>query len=747
MSTTTETAASLESVVASAVAERHKLDPKAVERALKALSSGAPAPYLARYRRAEVGGIDELTLRVLRDDAERAREMEHRREFILRAVAERDDVSEKLRRRIERCRHRTELEYLYEPYRPPRKTPGSLARERGLEALADSYLKNEPVDAAPFVDAEKGAASVEDALSGARDILAERFAVDPDVRSAMLRAIEKDGVVSAAPAPGKKAITGRHANLKSYEERLARVPSHRYLALRRAEKEGAVSTKVAFDDAKVLAMVAQRFYPNEPQESVKEFLDQAAGDAVRLMRPAVLEDALRSVKERADNEAIGVFSKNLCDLLLYPPAGPHRVMGVDPAPRGAIPVACVDERGEHLENARLKFFDKDETRVAAVRERLLTMVKTHSPQLIALGNGPGRRECERFLNECCAELGDAAPAIVVVNEAGVGSYASGPVGRSEQPALPVPVRGAVSIARRVMDPIAELVKVDPRQIGVGQYQSDVDANHLGRVLNGVVEHCVNLVGVDVNRASVQQLSHVAGLTTSVVRALVDHRERSGRFPTRDALKELPFITDQTFEHASGFLRVIGGDDPLDATGVHPSARALVEKIARHHNVDTAALVGNTELLADLDIDKFADETFGAAFVAGTVSELLDGGEDPRPSLEILRNTGGVRSSGDLKPGMQLNGRVTNVTNFGAFIDIGVQQDGLVHVSELADFFVKDPTSVVNVGKVVNVRVLGVDADTGKISLSMKSGRPAPRRREGGDRDSGDPKRGRAQGGG
>jgi len=722
---------SLESAVASQVAEYRKLDAGIVARVLELMNEGRRAPYLARYRREDVGGLDEYTLRDIFAEARYVREMEQRREFILRAVAERGDVPPKVRRRIERCRHRAELEYLYEPFRPPRKTPGSLAREQGLQPLADAYLANEEVDPATFVDPDRGLATPEEALRGAREILAERFAVDPDIRRTLLRAVEKEGEISAAPAPGKTEIPDRMGHLRKYEERLARIPSHRFLSLRRAEKEGAISIRLTFNDEKVLAMTARRFYPKEPSEAVKAFLDHASADAVRIMRPAVLQDALNAAKIRADDEAIAVFRRNLGDLLLYPPAGPHRVMGVDPALRGAIPVACVDERGVHLEHCKLRIFDRDEAKVAAAGERVLHLVRTHGIELIAIGNGPGRRECEAFFVACLEELGEDAPIAVIVTEVGVGSYASGPVGRAELPALAVPIRSAVSLARRLMDPLPELVKVDPKQIGVGQYQNDVDATRLGRALDEVVEECVNLVAADVNRAPVQQLSHICGFTTSTARALVRSREQQGPLRSLAALAELPFITPQTFEQAAGFLRIQDGDNPLDATGVHPRHGVLVDKIASKLGVQPADLVGgSTDLLANLEVEELADEDHTPATVAAVLSELLRGGEDERPTLELVRRAAEVRSTSELRPGMGLSGRVTNVTNFGAFIDVGVQQDGLVHVSELADYFVKDPTTVVRVGEVVSVKVLGVDADSGRISLTMKSGRERPRREKG-----------------
>jgi uncharacterized protein len=395
----------------------------------------------------------------------------------------------------------------------------------------------------------------------------------------------------------------------------------------------------------------------------------------------------------------------------------------------------VDERGQPLDHARLKFHDKDEAKLQASRERILELVKTHAIRLVALGNGQGRRECETFLAAALAPLGDKAPAIVVVNEVGVGSYASGPVGRAELSALPVPVRAAVSLARRLIDPLPELVKVEPRSIGVGQYQNDVDEKHLDAALREVVMTCVNHVGTDVNRAPAQQLAYVCGLTTYVARSIVQHREKHGRFPNRAALKALPFLTPHAFELAGGFLRVRGGDDPLDTTAVHPDHAPIVARIAERVKRPAAELIGNADLVAAIDVDELSDARFSPATVAGVLVELIQGDADPRPPLEIARRAA-AREPSELKAGMRLEGRVTNVTNFGAFVDVGVNQDGLVHVSALADYFVKDPTTIVRVGQVVEVRVLGVDEATGRISLSMKSGE-SPRREGGERRDRGD----------
>lgn len=735
---------STESAVVARVAAEYQIDEAIAGRALALMADGVPIPYLARYRRESVGGLDEGTLRRMRSDAAHIREMEHRREFILHALKERGNVPEKVRRRIERCRDRQEMEYLYEPYRPARKTPASIARERGLEPLADALLREGagvPAEtAAPFVAPDKDVADAEDALKGAREILAERFAIDPEVRLSMLHAIEKEGVLKAVPVPG------RGGGLKEFEERLTRIPSHRYLAVRRAEKEGLATLHVEFPEARVVDTIAQRHFPKECSEEAKAFLGVAAAEAIRVLRRAVVEDVHRGCKDRADSQAIEVFCNNLRDLMLSPPGGPKRTMGVDPAPRGTIPVACVDERGNHLDNARIRPFDKDEAKVAEARATVGRLIQQHRIEVIAIGNGQGRHECEQFLSSITETMGQAAPVIAVVNEVGVGTYSGGEDARRELPSLPVPVRAAVSIARRFIDPMAELAKVEPRQIGVGQYQNDVEPARLSQALDEVVEHCVNSVGVDVNRAPWQLLRHVCGLTSQMAKQIASHAP----YAARTAIASIPGVSAQAYEYAAGFLRIRGGGSPLDATSVHPHDEAVVHRIAAGLGKTAAELIGNADLLGDVVAEKFADEAHPPAAVEGILSELLDGGRDPRPPLEILRRPEGVHSVDDLRPGMVLSGRVTNVTNFGAFIDIGLKQDGLVHVSELADRFVKDPTTVVRVGQVVQVRVLGVDPDSGRISLSMKSGRPVEkpgerRRDRGGDRGPRGPRRGREGG--
>jgi uncharacterized protein len=724
-----ESATTPENAVIDRLAAEFRRDPSVVAAALRQLDTGAPIPFLARYRRDWVGGLGEEELRALAEAAAEARAVEARRAQILEAIAGRADVPERLRRRIERCRDRTEMENLYLPFRPPRRTRATIAREHGLEPLAEAILREGGGDpneaAAAFVDPEKGIATPEAAVAEALAILAERFSVDVEARAAALRAAEKEGVLKTLPPPDREAIPDRHSNLRGYEERLSRIPPHRFLAVRRAEKEGAVAVRLEFPEERVLETIAARHFPKACSESARAALLAAAHEAVRrILAPASAAEALARAQERAERETIAVVAANLHDMLLYPPAGPRRVLGVDPARRGAIYVACIDELGHPVGHARIRPFAKEEAARQEARETVAKLCRAHRVEVIALGNGPGRHDCEAFLHEALEPLGPDGPPVVTVNEVGVGAYATGPAGRAELPGLPVPARAAVSLARRLVDPLAELVKIDVRHLGVGQYVEEVDAGRLVRALRAVVEHCVNAVGVDVNRAPAQQLAHVCGFDGLAARAVVEQRERAGPFRTRAAVRAVPHVTPVAFERAGGFLRVHGGEDPLDATGVHPDDAPLVGRIAESLGKRPAELIGNADLLQGVVAEQFADARWSASAVAGVLFELIQAGRDPRPPLEIRRRRATVRSAEELRPGMQLEGRVTNVTPFGAFVDVGVRQDGLVHVSELSDRFVKDPTTVVRVGQVVNVRVLAYDAESKRISLSMKSGRPA-----------------------
>jgi len=716
-----EERAPLESVVIESVAQRLGIDPPIVASALPLLERGVPVPYLARYCRVEVGGLDERALRDVLDEALAVREFEKRREFIQRALAEREDVPGKARKRIANAKTPTELEYLYEPFRPHGRTSASLAREKGYGPLAEALLKGEKPEAE------------DEALAGAIDILANTFATDSDARMTMLRAMEKDGEVEITPSAGRSDFPPRYASLRGLKGKLSRLAPPKLLALLRGESEGALHVALEFPDEKIRHVLQQRFAMSGASEEVQAIYERAMTVAMRLMRTAVLRDALTAAKDRVQTTVVRGLRIALHDQLLFPPVGSRRVMGVDPAPRGSIPVACVGTHGEPLEHARPRFFGKDEEKIAAGRETIRNLVNTHDIELIAIGNGRGRHECEAFLRDCLAEREKGAPPAVVVSEAGLGSYASSPLARRELPSRPVPIVGAISIARRLQDPLAEFCKLDPKQAVSAPGMDDVDASLLNRELRSVVEHCVNLVGTDVNHASAEQLSYVCGLDRSRAREIVAHREKNGPFLTIESLATLAFMGELAYGQAAGFLRIHGGENALDATSVHPARYSLVARIAESKGAAVPDLIGNADLLVDLDASAFADETYSEPVVDAVVAALLEGPRDPRPALEVAAPPPGVRSAADLKPGMRLSGRVTNVTTFGAFVDLGVAQDGLVHVSEIADRFVKDPAVVVHAGQLVEVRVLGVDGETGKISLTMRT---APREARGGKRGEG-----------
>jgi len=713
---------SLESVVIKCVAERLGIDEPIVAAALPLLERGVPVPYLARYCRVEVGGLDERSLRDVLDEALVAREFEKRREFIQRALADREDIPGKARKRIANAKSPTELEYMYEPYRQHGRTSASLAREKGHGPLADAMLRGE------LPEAE------EQALAGAVDILAHTFATDSDARMTMLRVMEKEGEVRVTPGPGRSEFPPRYASLRNAGGKLGRLAPPKLLALLRGEADGALHLALDFPDEKIRHVLQQRFAMTGAPEALHAIHERAMSLAMRLMRTAVTRDALQSAKGKAQATIVRGLRIALHDQLLFPPVGPRRIMGVDPAPRGSIPVACVGTRGEPLDHARPRFFGKDEGKIAAGREAIRQLVTTHEIDLIAIGNGRGRHECEAFLRDSLAECEQGAPPAVVVSEAGLGSYASSPLARRELPSRPVPIVSAISLARRLQDPLAEFCKIDPRQAVSAPGMDDVEPRLLNRELASVVEHCVNYVAVDVNRASAEQLGYVCGLDRSRARELVAHREKNGPFLTIESLAALPFMGEIAYEQAAGFLRIHGGENALDSTSVHPKRYQLVARIAESKAVTVPELIGSADLLVDLDAKAFADDQYPEPVVDGVVGALLEGTRDPRPVLEVATPPPGVRSAADLRPGMRLSGRVTNLTTFGAFVDLGVQQDGLVHVSEIADRFVKDPALVVHVGQLVDVRVLGVDGETGKISLSMRS---SPREGRGGNRGGGD----------
>jgi protein Tex len=693
-----------------------------VRGAAELLEEGATVPFIARYRKERTGGLDEKALRAVEDQLAYFRELAERRETILRSIEEQGKLDDALRRKILSTRDRKELEDLYLPFRPKRRTRASQARERGLEPLA-AYLRAAADSGrpraevlAPFIDPAREVPDGAAALQGALDILAEEWAEDAGARRWLRAEVERGAVVSQV----KKDWKGKPSKFEMYyefREPVARVPSHRFLAMRRGEEEGVLSIGIAIDRESAVRRLQGKLLRNPRFAFHAELLAAVEDCYTRLLFPSIEGEALLDLRARADDEAIAVFAKNLRDLLLAPPAGARAALGVDPGFRTGAKLAALDAQGKFLANATI-YPTPPESRTEEARRVLLEMIKRHGVELIAIGNGTASRETDAFVSAVLKESG-AKPARVTVNESGASVYSASELAAEEFPDLDVTVRGAISIARRLQDPLAELVKIDPKSIGVGQYQHDVDQKKLRAALDREVESCVNLVGVELNTASARLLSYVSGIGPKLGEAIVKHREKEGAFRSRQDLLSVSRLGKKAFEQAAGFLRVRGSPEPLDASAVHPESYPVVEKMARAAGVSVSALIGSKTLLAGLDPARFAEGAAGLPTVLDILAELEKPGRDPRREFRAAVFSEGVREMADLKPGMVLEGVVTNVTRFGAFVDIGVHQDGLVHVSELSKTFVRDPVEVAAVGDIVRVKVLSVDLAKKRIALSRK----------------------------
>ncbi|KQT84069.1 Tex family protein [Aurantimonas sp. Leaf443] len=700
-----------------------------VAAAVALLDAGATVPFVARYRKEATGGLDDTQLRTLETRLAYLRELEARRDTVRRSIAEQGKMTEALGAAIEAATTRVALEDLYLPFRPKRRSRADAARERGLGALAETILADRTADparlAASFVTPE--VADVKAALEGARDIVAETMAETPALVGAIRRHLVEKARLRARVVPGKEEAGAKFSDYFDHEERWASAPSHRVLALLRAAKEGVVTLdlEVDADDPSpvkpVEAMIARQFGVRTTGGSAADtWLAGVARWAWRQkIHPHLTADLMAQTKEGADAEAIRVFSRNLKDILLAAPAGAKTTMGLDPGIRTGVKVAVIDATGRLVDTATIYPF-QPRNDVKGASATLAALVQKHGVELIAIGNGTASRETEKLAAEMIAALPGARPQKVVVSEAGASVYSASEIAAREMPGVDVSLRGAASIARRLQDPLAEIVKVDPKAIGVGQYQHDVDQGALSRALESVVEDAVNAVGVDVNTASPALLAHVSGIGPVLAGAIVAHRDKEGPFRTRRKLLDVPRLGPKAFEQCAGFLRIQGGPEPLDASAVHPEAYPVAKKIVAAAGKDVRALMGDSATLRALDPQAFVGGAFGLPTVKDILAELEKPGRDPRPAFRTATFAEGVEEIGDLKPGMMLEGTVTNVAAFGAFVDIGVHQDGLVHVSQIADRFVKDPADVVKAGQVVRVRVLEVDARRKRISLSMKT---------------------------
>jgi uncharacterized protein len=701
---------------------------RGVRAALKLLEDKATVPFIARYRKEATGGLDEVQLREIEALHKSLQDLWERKETVLEAIDKQGALSAELRRQIESCTNKAELEDLYLPFKPRRRTRAQAARERGLEPLADR-IEAQPLDGSPkkdaraFVDPKKEVPDVEAALLGASDIVAERVAEQASVRALCRETYAQRGVVKSSVV--KKVAAKGPTQFEQYydfSEAVSKVPSHRYLAMRRGENEGVLRVKVTLQQPEALVERICRLVRLERRSPYASILRSAVEDSFkRLLSSAMDNESSAGLKAQADAGAIKVFAENLRHLLLAAPLGQKAVLGIDPGFRTGCKCAAIDATGKLQEHATIYPTGSAEQKTRA-QATLLKLVRQYCPAAIAVGNGTAGRETVAFVRDALKSLDGKAPDVVSVNEAGASVYSASETARKEFPDLDLTIRGAISIARRLQDPLAELVKIEPRAIGVGQYQHDVSEAQLSSELAKVVESCVNHVGVELNTASAALLSHVAGLGPALAQAIVGTRESKGPFRTRKELLSVPKLGPKTFQQAAGFLRIREGRHPLDASAVHPERYAVVEGMARQLGVSVRELLGNSALVDRVDLQQYVDEAAGVGLptLRDIVSELKKPGRDPRASFEAPKFRDDVNTLEDLREGMRLEGVVTNVTAFGAFVDLGVHQDGLVHVSQLADRFVKDPAEVVKVGDRLSVRVLAVDTARKRISLSARS---------------------------
>jgi uncharacterized protein len=726
------TMAVLEPDFVAAIAAEVGCRPQQVEAAAGLFAEGATVPFVARYRKEVTSGLEDAQLEVLARRRDYFLELAARRDAILASLVEQGKLTPELEAAVRATHSKQELEDLYLPYRPKRRTRAQIARERGLEPLADALLAGAASGglpealALPFVAADKGVEDAAAALAGARDVLAERLAESAPARSELRRTLTGSGVLAVRVVTGKEAETDAavYRDYFEHQEPARRVPSHRLLAILRGERDGFLISDLQIDDDREVAGLAASWRVPLDSPCGKEVAAATADGYKRLLRPSITNEVRAELRERADAEAIAVFRANLEALLLQAPFGQLPVMGLDPGLRTGCKLAVVDGTGK-VAATDVIYPVLYPGKEALAATTVLALAALHGVRAIAIGNGTGSRETEVFVRKVLTDAGEEAVAqvvIAVVPETGASVYSASAVAREELPELDVSLRGAVSIARRLQDPLAELVKIEPRSLGVGQYQHDVDQKSLDRELDTAVEGAVNRVGVELNSASARLLRRVSGLSERLARAVVEHRERQGPYRSREALLRLPGFGPKTFELAAGFLRVRGGDNPLDSTGVHPERYQVVQRMAGELGVPLGELVGNPSLVSRLDFARFADAAQGlGSFTLGDIrAELERPGRDPRPDFRTPKWRPDVTSVKDLTPGMVLEGRVSNVTNFGAFVDIGVHRDGLVHVSELSHRWIGDPRQAVQVGQIVDVKVLEVDAQRERVSLSLKA---------------------------
>lgn len=719
------------------LANELKVDERQIAAVIQLLDEGSTVPFIARYRKEVTGGLDDTQLRQLHQRLNYLRELDDRRQVILKSIDEQGKLTDELAQSIKTADSKTELEDLYLPYKPKRRTKGQIAIEAGIEPLADLLWKdptqNPEQAATEYVDADKGFADAKAVLDGARAILMERFAEQAELLKRLRSHLWQNAHLTSTVAPGKEKEGAKFRDYFEFSELFKTIPSHRTLALLRGRNEGFLQLSMDADPGSEdktsgshCEVIIADFLNFEHQgRAADDWLRQVIQWTWRVKLSLHMETELMArVRERAEEAAIQVFASNLKDLLMAAPAGAKTTMGLDPGVRTGVKVAVVDETGKAVATNTVFPFQPQNQMDKAMRT-LATLCKQYKVELISIGNGTHSRETDKMVGDMLKQHSEIKATKVIVNEAGASVYSASEQAAQEFPDMDVSLRGAVSIARRLQDPLAELVKIEPKSIGVGQYQHDVSQSQLAQSLDAVVEDCVNAVGVDANMASAALLQRVSGLSKTLAKNIVDYRDANGAFANRKQLLDVPRMGPKAFEQAAGFMRINNGEQPLDASSVHPEAYSVVERMAKANELPVQELIGNHSLVKSLNAADYTDERFGLPTVTDILAELEKPGRDPRPEFKTAVFKEGVEKVSDLKPGMLLEGVVTNVANFGAFVDVGVHQDGLVHISALADKFVSDPREVVKAGDIVKVKVLEVDIERKRIGLTMRLSDEAP----------------------
>lgn len=709
------------------IANELSITPKQVSTTIALLDEGATVPFISRYRKELTGSLDEVQITAIRDRVQQLRDLDKRKEAILKSIQDQGKLTPELEAAVRGAETMSALEDIYLPYKPKRRTRALIAREKGLQPLADFLLEQNSGDitavAEQYLNEDAGVNSVEDALSGARDIIAETVSEDAEIRAQLRKVFMESGFFVSRVVPGKEDEALKYKDYFDWKEPISTAPSHRVLAMRRGEKEEMLYLDIEVDEDLVIPKIEAKYIKGNNEASKQ--VELAIYDGYkRLLKPSMETEVRVLTRQRADDEAIKVFADNVRQLLLAAPLGQKRLLAIDPGFRTGCKTVVLDAQGNLVENTTIYPHNGASAQLEA-EHIVRSLVSRHEIEAIAIGNGTAGRETEEFVRK----LGLQNVIIVMVNESGASIYSASEVAREEFPEYDVTVRGAVSIGRRLMDPLAELVKIDPKSIGVGQYQHDVDQNKLQTALDDTVVSCVNAVGVELNTASKQILSYISGLGPALAQQIVNYRREHGPFRSRRELKKVPRLGEKAFEQAAGFLRIRNGEHPLDASAVHPERYELVERMAKDLGVDVIQLMKDEKLRQQIDLKKYITDEVGLPTLNDIMAELAKPGRDPREQFEAFSFTEGVNSISDLKVGMKLPGIVTNITNFGAFVDIGVHQDGLVHLSQLANHYVSDPHEVVKVQQKVLVTVIEVDERRNRISLSMRDEeKAAPRKR-------------------